>query len=91
MRIFTHPACAGCGPVVKHAWELRERGVPFTLETVSLAEKAGLSEAFRRGIKTIPTLVFLEGDDELDRIVGAPKPGELRERLNARIQTGTST
>ena len=82
VRIFTHPACAGCGPVVKGAWELHEQGEPaFRLETVTLAEKDGLSEAFARGIKTIPTVVFLDGDREVDRIVGTPEPGEIRKRL----------
>lgn len=91
VRIFTHPACSGCGPVVKLAWQLREQGMPFRLETVSLAEKEGLSEAFQRGIKTIPTLILLEGEREMERIVGAPKPGELRERLDRLTNAGTST
>jgi len=69
---------------VKGAWELQEAAkgeLAFHLETVTLAEKDGLSEAFARGIKTIPTVVFLDGDKEIDRIVGAPEPGELRKRL----------
>jgi predicted thioredoxin/glutaredoxin len=83
VRIFTHPACAGCGPVVKSAWELESKGSPaFRLETVSLADKAGLDEAFARGIKTIPTVVVLDGENEVDRIVGTPAPDRLRQCLS---------
>ncbi len=86
VRIFTHPACEGCGPVVKSAWELQQKGDPeFRLETVTLAEKDGLSEAFARGIKTIPTIVLLEGEREVARIVGAPQPGELRKLLTENV------
>ncbi len=85
VRIFTHPACAGCGPVIKSAWDLQEKGsLAFRLETVSLADKEGLSEAFARGIKTIPTLVVLEGEQEIERIVGTPAPDQLRKCLTER-------
>jgi hypothetical protein len=77
--------------VVKFAWELREQGVPLRLETVSLADKDGLLEAFRRGIKTIPTVILLEGEREMERIVGAPKPGELKDRLDRLTSAGTAT
>jgi hypothetical protein len=66
--------------VVKHAWQLEQAG-GFHLETVSLADKAGLDEAFARAIKTIPTVVLLDGDREVARIVGTPEPGELEKRL----------
>ncbi len=82
VRIFTHPACAGCGPVVKSAWELQGKASPaFELETVSLEDKDGLAEAFARGIKTIPTIVVLDGEREIDRIVGTPAPDQLRKCL----------
>ncbi|MDH4224316.1 MAG: thioredoxin family protein [Deltaproteobacteria bacterium] len=82
LRLFTHPACAGCGPVVKSAWELHEafKG-RFELKTISLETKPGLDEAFAQGIKTIPTiLLFVEGV-EVERIIGAPAAGQLEQTL----------
>ncbi len=36
MRVFTHPACAGCGAVVKLAFDLRDRHPGVELRTVRL-------------------------------------------------------
>ncbi|MEE8434899.1 MAG: hypothetical protein V3S64_08950 [bacterium] len=78
LTIFTHPACPRCGIAVKAAWELKEmQPERFRLETIPLTEKAGLDQAFRENIKTIPTLLISDGDKELHRIVGAPGPGQL--------------
>ncbi len=73
IRVFTHPACSGCGPALRMVWEMveREKGA-FTLRTVKLENKEGLQEAYKEGIKTIPTIILSAGGKELERIVGTP-------------------
>lgn len=73
LRIYTHPACAGCSPAVKMGWDLTESYSDLNLETVKLESKAGLAKAQTAGIKTIPTLIFILGDAELKRIIGLPE------------------
>ena len=77
LRIFTHPACAGCGPAVEMAWNLSEHQENLILETVKLENEEGLSKAQEVGIKTIPTLIFYEGEEELKRIIGLPEATQL--------------
>ena len=83
LHIYTHPACAGCGPAVRLAWELGERTPGrFELRTVSLEGKEGLAEAHRRQVKTIPTLVWSAGSQELSRLVGLPTAEALEQSLS---------
>ncbi|HCI16822.1 MAG: thioredoxin family protein [Candidatus Marinimicrobia bacterium] len=77
LRIFTHPACAGCGPAVEMGWILSESHNNLTLETVKLENKEGLAKAHGVGIKTIPTMIFYENEKELKRIVGLPEANQL--------------
>ncbi len=77
VRVFTHPACQGCGEAVKMSWELSQAASGVQLRTVALETKAGLAEAQREGIKTIPTIIVSDGDSELHRFVGTPSRSEL--------------
>lgn len=77
VRVFTHPACGGCGAAVKAAWELHEHHGEVTLRTVSLESKDGLDEAHAEGITTIPTTILSRGPHELARWVGAITPAAL--------------
>lgn len=88
LRVYTHPACAGCGQAVTMAWELAEghRG-RVSLRTVSLEQEAGLKEAFANDVRTIPTIVIAVNGQERGRFVGAPKPQELRTAVE-RILSG---
>ncbi|MBT4945542.1 MAG: hypothetical protein HON27_05185 [Candidatus Marinimicrobia bacterium] len=79
LRIFTHPACSGCGPAVELGWKLSESVDDLLLETVKLENKAGLAHAQKVGIKTIPSLIFYRDDVEQKRIVGLPKAEFLQE------------
>lgn len=79
LRIFTHPACSGCGPAVELGWKLSESVDDLTLETVKLENKAGLAQAQKVGIKTIPSMIFYQDEVEQKRIVGLPKASHLRE------------
>ena len=78
LRVFTHPACTECGPAVEMAWRLTKLNDNLNLETVKLENKTGLSKAKEVGIKTIPTLIFYEGEEELKRIVGLPEKNQLK-------------
>jgi predicted DsbA family dithiol-disulfide isomerase len=77
LRIFTHPACAGCGPAVEMGWKLSESNKNLTLETVKLENKEGLAQAQGVGIKTIPTMIFYQNEKELKRIIGLPEAKQL--------------
>ena len=75
LRVYTHPACAGCGSAVRDAWEAGREHPEMEVRTVSLERKEGLAEARGKGITTIPTLILARGDEELERWVGTPPPG----------------
>ena len=77
LRVFTHPACGGCGAAVKAAWQLHQAHPALLLRTVSLDSKAGLDEAHAEGITTIPTTILSRGSREVARWVGAISPGAL--------------
>jgi len=77
LRVFTHPACSECSPAVEMAWNLSEHQENLILETVKLENEEGLSKAQEVGIKTIPTLIFYEGEEELKRIIGLPEATQL--------------
>ncbi len=81
LRVFTHPACAGCGPVVKMCWELAEARDEIELKTVKLETKAGLAEAHRERIKTIPSVILSRGEEELARLVGTPTRESLEQAI----------
>jgi predicted DsbA family dithiol-disulfide isomerase len=59
------------------AWNLSEAQENLILETVKLENKEGLAKAQEVGIKTIPTLIFYEGEEELKRVIGLPKAAQL--------------
>lgn len=89
LRVFTHPACAGCGTAVAVAWELAEsRPDQIALRTVSLEREQGLNEAHACGIRTIPTIVIAVDGRERQRITGAPKAKELREAVERILEVG---
>ena len=48
---------------------------------MSLANKEGLAEARREGVRTIPTVLLTSDGAELERWVGKPPPGALVEAL----------
>jgi predicted DsbA family dithiol-disulfide isomerase len=77
LRVFTHPACSECGPAVEMAWKLSETHDDLKLETVKLENKKGLLKAQSVGIKTIPTLIFYKGQEEIKRFVGLPEKVQL--------------
>ncbi len=81
VRIFTHPACAGCGPVVKMAWDIATPELEIDLRTVALETKEGLAEAQQEHIKTIPTLIVSVDGVEITRLVGTPTSEKMAEAL----------
>lgn len=82
VKVFTHPACPRCGNAVRTLWEANEREPGrFRYETVSLTDKAGLDAAHAAQVRTIPTLIFSVGGQEVQRIVGAPAADALERTL----------
>lgn len=81
LRVFTHPACTGCGASVKMAWEATEDIDGIEMRTVALETKAGLAEAQKEHIQTIPSIIITAGEQELHRFVGTPTPQELTEAI----------
>ncbi|RMH66255.1 MAG: hypothetical protein D6677_00685 [Calditrichaeota bacterium] len=83
IRVFTHPACASCGPALRMVWEVVEKHPEsFQLKTVKLENKEGLQEAYKESIKTIPTIILSDGDKELERFVGTPTREQLKVLTN---------
>ncbi len=78
IKVFTHPACHGCGQAVEMAWNLTQEQSSLKLQTIRLEDKKGLEEAHEAGVKTIPTLIYYEGDEERKRFVGLPDKDEFR-------------
>ncbi len=81
LRVFTHPACAGCGLVVKLCWELSEAADEIVLRTVKLETKDGLAEAHRERIKTNPSVIVSRGGEELARLAGTPTRESLEQAI----------
>lgn len=81
LRVFTHPACAGCGAAVRQAWEVAEKHPSLALRTVSLDGKEGLAEARGERVTTIPTAILSRGGEELRRWVGSPEAGAFAAAL----------
>lgn len=79
LRIFTHPACSGCGSAVEMGWKLSQEYDDLDLETVKLENKKGLAQAHEVGIKTIPTLIYYMQGEEKARLVGLPEESKLKE------------
>lgn len=78
IRVFTHPACSGCGNAVRLAWDFhKNNSESFELRTVKLENKEGLAEAHKEKIKTIPTIILTKNETELERIVGSPDKDQI--------------
>lgn len=75
LRVFTHPACSGCGEAVRQASKVAEERPELTLRTVNLAGKDGLAEARSERVTTIPTAILTRDGRELRRWVGSPDAG----------------
>lgn len=71
LRVFTHPACAGCGEAVRRAASFVERHPEVELRTVRLEEAEGLAEARAERVLTVPTALLERGGTELGRWTGA--------------------
>jgi len=79
LKIYTHPACTGCGDAVKLGWDLSQRFPELELLTCSLQTKEGLEDANQTGVKLIPTSIFYKDGAECKRFVGQTSYEELEE------------
>ncbi len=79
LKIFTHPACSGCGDAVKPGWDLTQHYPDLRLETCTLQTKEGLEEANKQGVKLIPTSIFYKDLTECERFVGQTTYEKLEE------------
>ncbi len=84
LRVFTHPACAGCSTAVRRAWELAESHPEVAMRTVSLERQEGLTEARAERVTTIPTTILSSPEGEIHRWTGTPEAGALQEILSLR-------
>ena len=83
LRVFTHPACAGCGEAVRRAARFAEEHPEVELRTVRLEEAEGLAEAHAERILNIPTTILERDGRLLGRWVGAPEAAMLEAALAA--------
>ncbi len=71
LRVFTHPACAGCGEAVRRAAAVVAGHGDVELRTVRLEEPEGLAEARGERVLTIPTTILERDGQVLGRWIGA--------------------
>jgi hypothetical protein len=81
LRVFTHPACSGCGEAVRQAWKAAEERPELAFRTVSLEQKEGLAEARGERVTTIPTAILTRDGREVRRWVGTPHAGAFAAAL----------
>lgn len=84
LRVFTHPACAGCPSAVRSAWEAAERHPEVEMRTVRLENAEGLAEAHAEKVRTIPTIILGTASGELERWIGTPEPAAIDAALERR-------
>jgi thioredoxin 1 len=72
--------CRAIAPVLEDVAEASEGRV--TLLTVNVDENPGL--AARYGVRSIPTILFVEDGTVVDRVVGAQPKAALQDIVNAR-------
>ena len=78
--------CRAIAPAVDAlATEFRGRAVVAKLDVDAHPEIAG-----DHGVRSIPTLIVFRNGTEVDRIVGAVQPAELRQRLSRAVETAAS-
>ncbi len=83
IRVFTHPACSGCGNAVRLAWDFcQENNKEFEMLTIKLENKEGLAEAHKEKIKTIPTIILTRNETVLERLVGSPQKEQIEKFLD---------
>ena len=87
LRVFTHPACAGCPQMVDRAWKLTRKRSELELRTVNLVNENGLAEARSEKIKTIPTVILSVAGEELERWVGTPETGAIEAAVDGLAAT----
>ncbi len=88
LRVFTHPACAGCAGVVDRAWKLTQKRSGVDLRTVNLVNEDGLAEARSEGVNTIPSVILSAGGSELKRWTGTPENGALEAAVDELSRVG---
>ena len=86
LRVFTHPACSGCSQAVEEAWKTSQAHPDIELRTVKLENEAGLAEARKEGIKSIPTIILSSATGEIERWVGAPESIDLEATLRSALE-----
>jgi thioredoxin len=72
--------CRAVAPVLEEVAEASEGRV--TLLKVNVDENPGL--AARYGVRSIPTILFVEDGTEVERVVGAQPKAALQDIVNAR-------
>jgi len=86
LQVFTHPACSGCGPVVERVWRIAEEHGSVQMQTVKLDTAEGLAHAQSVIVRTIPSVILLEDEVEVERFVGTPGFGILEEAVGKALE-----
>ena len=74
--------CAPCRMIAPMLEELaKESGGSLTLAKVNVDDNPGL--AARYGIRSIPTILFVNGGKVLDQVIGAVPKSQLQKKLEA--------
>jgi thioredoxin 2 len=83
---FWAPWCGPCR-MVSPGVEAQARERAGELKVVKLDVDTAPEISARYGVQGIPLLVLLRGDEEIDRLVGASPPAQLRAWLDRHLST----
>ncbi len=78
---FWAPWCGPCrlvGPVLEELAE--ENGSKLKVVKVNVDENPALSQRF--GIRSIPTMMFFKGGDQVDVMIGAAQKGHIQDKID---------
>lgn len=71
-----------CGQCKVMANELKETPLDVPIEEISVdKDEKDLTTLF--GVRSLPTLILLKGDDEIKRWVGLTKPSEINDYIKS--------
>lgn len=74
---FTASWCSPCKVLAK---TLEEVGTDLPIEVYDIDERTDL--AIEYGIRSVPTLIMMEGNTEIKRLVGAAAKSKIEDWLN---------
>ena len=77
---FSAPWCAHCRPLEKIFKEIQKNDTSFELVLVDIDEDE--ETTLKYSIRSLPTVVFLKNDSEVDRLVGSQPKSVIEKKIS---------